>query len=84
VEKRRSNLAWEEIRKSFYSSGNASDVLLGRTRLVDEEILEAYAEFLAGAFGESLALLAVGGYGRRELFPYSDIDLLLLVEHPPQ
>jgi [protein-PII] uridylyltransferase len=84
VEKRRSNLSWEEIRKGFYSTGNAPDVLPARTRLVDEEILEAYSEFLAGAFGENLALLAVGGYGRRELFPYSDIDLLFLVEQPPQ
>jgi [protein-PII] uridylyltransferase len=37
-------------------------------------------ERLWPVFPAGVALLAVGGYGRRHLFPYSDVDLLLLVE----
>lgn len=45
-----------------------------RTARVDALVREHFPEL------PGLALLAVGGYGRRELFPHSDIDLLILTD----
>lgn len=55
--------------------------LAERSTFVDRMVEQAAADFLWPGLPSGAALLAVGGYGRRELFPYSDIDLLLLVEN---
>ncbi len=55
-------------------------LLKSLSQMIDEVLRGAAQE--VGLSGE-WALLAVGGYGRRELFPYSDIDLLVLLECEP-
>jgi len=53
------------------------------TDLIDKIIRELAAyNFLENEGGQPPALIALGGYGRKELAPYSDIDLVFVQEQP--
>ncbi|MCK9285745.1 MAG: [protein-PII] uridylyltransferase [Rhodocyclaceae bacterium] len=55
---------------------NAKVLLQGRARLVDATLRKLWSDL---GLANSFALVASGGYGRGELYPCSDVDLLLLV-----
>ncbi len=57
--------------------GGAALMLAERSERVDRIVVSAAENRLAQT---GAAVLAVGGYGRRQLFPYSDVDVLLLFE----
>ena len=70
----------ERIRKLFDNGASAQDTLRQLCELADQVIQKVFAELLrvGNSAGQGLCLLALGGYGREMLFPYSDLDLLFL------
>ncbi|MGB9416121.1 MAG: HD domain-containing protein [Acidobacteriaceae bacterium] len=65
---------------SFLRNGDGAACLRRRSSLVDTVVTELWS--LLGGAAHPIALVATGGYGRRELFPYSDIDLMFLCPDP--
>ena len=71
----------EELKKQYLAKASASDLVETLTWFMDE-ILRSAWQLHASKIPQqqSIALVAVGGYGRGELHPYSDIDIQILLD----
>jgi len=68
----------ELLQVRFLADEAVEDLVLDRARLVDIALRAAWIRH-TGKFADDLALVAVGGYGRGELHPSSDIDIMVLL-----
>ncbi|HUH00287.1 MAG TPA: [protein-PII] uridylyltransferase [Gammaproteobacteria bacterium] len=67
-----------ELRRRFAAEEPVDHLVRDRARLIDLVLVRAWRMHLSDAAG-NLALVAVGGYGRGELHPCSDIDIMVIV-----
>jgi [protein-PII] uridylyltransferase len=73
----------EVLKARFQSHHNASEYVKRRAWLVDQILWRAWQQY-SWREADNIALIAVGGYGRGELHPFSDVDIMILFQHEPE
>ena len=77
--KRRISKAEDVLAKRFWEGEDVETLVRERSGFIDAFLAEIWQHWFE--YKHDIALLAIGGYGRGELHPYSDIDLLILVKN---
>src|ERR1700685_4653789 len=78
--KLQSSAAWRDIEREFFKSGAAASVQAGLCESIDAIAVETYRASIEPVLPQGAVMLAAGGYGRREIFPYGAIDIVVLLE----
>jgi [protein-PII] uridylyltransferase len=68
------------LRAAYLHHPDPRALLRGHARIIDRTITSIWRQFRPSRHA---ALVATGGYGRGELFPSSDIDILVLLDADP-
>lgn len=69
-----------ELIRQFRDGTPIAAIIRARADFIDSLLIDAWFQ-LTGPCAERLALVAVGGYGRRELHLHADIDLLVVLNN---
>jgi len=64
------------VRQTCDRTGDGTAAIRRRSAVVDRILIEMWRRAFADLPAQNVALLAMGGYGRKDLFPCSDIDVL--------
>src|ERR1700722_7917054 len=75
-----SNAQWRKAETEFFKTGRAADVQMALARMIDAIAVDAYRATIEAVLPQGAVMLAAGGYGKRELFPYATVDILVLLE----
>jgi [protein-PII] uridylyltransferase len=66
------------VRQNYERTGDGTAAIRRRSSVVDRLLIELWKRAYVDEPGVNASLLALGGYGRKDLFPYSDIDILFV------
>jgi len=70
----------DNLQQRFNPHEEVLALLQQKSNFIDQ-LLSATWHYFMGRYAVKFSLIAVGGYGRRELFPFSDIDILILLDN---
>jgi len=69
------------IKQAFENGASTQQIVNTRALFIDRVLIDVFKQQFTDC-DQPIALIAVGGYGRGELHPASDIDLMLLLREP--
>ena len=72
----------DELHQLFIDSVDIAEILKSRSQFIDDLLLQMSTKHELDHL-KQFVLIAVGGYGREEMHPASDVDLLVLLDREP-